>query len=83
MTTATRAPALRFSGVTKEFSGGTTALADTNLEVAAGEFVSVRCPACDAAEALVATRERLGCRACTAGTSARSPAAPAVRQARS
>jgi NitT/TauT family transport system ATP-binding protein len=41
MTTATRAPALRFSGVTKEFSGGTTALADTNLEVAAGEFVSV------------------------------------------
>ena len=41
MTTATRAPALRFSGVTKKFSGGTTALADANLEVAAGEFVSV------------------------------------------
>jgi hypothetical protein len=50
---------------------------------AAGEFVSVRCPACDAAEALVATRERLGCRACTAGTSARSPAAPAVNSSRS
>ena len=41
MTTATRAPALRFSGVTKRFSGGTTALADANLEVAPGEFVSV------------------------------------------
>jgi NitT/TauT family transport system ATP-binding protein len=41
MTTATRALALRFSGVKKEFSGGTTALADTNLEVAAGEFVAV------------------------------------------
>jgi NitT/TauT family transport system ATP-binding protein len=41
MTTATRAPALRFSGVTKKFSGGTTALADANLEVAPGEFVSV------------------------------------------
>jgi NitT/TauT family transport system ATP-binding protein len=41
MTTATRAPALRFSGVTKKFSGGTTALADANLEVTPGEFVSV------------------------------------------
>jgi NitT/TauT family transport system ATP-binding protein len=41
MTTATRAPALRFSGVTKKFSGGTTALADATLEVAPGEFVSV------------------------------------------
>ena len=41
MTMATRAPALRFSGVTKQFSGGTTALAGANLEVAAGEFVSV------------------------------------------
>jgi NitT/TauT family transport system ATP-binding protein len=41
MTTATRAPALRFSGVTKRFSGGTTALAGANLEVAPGEFVSV------------------------------------------
>jgi NitT/TauT family transport system ATP-binding protein len=41
MTTATRAPALRFSGVTKEFSGGTTALADTNLQVDGGEFVAV------------------------------------------
>jgi NitT/TauT family transport system ATP-binding protein len=41
MTTATRAPALRFSGVTKEFSGGTTALADANLEVSPGEFVAV------------------------------------------
>ncbi len=41
MTTATRAPALRFSGVTKRFSGGTTALAGADLEVAPGEFVSV------------------------------------------
>jgi NitT/TauT family transport system ATP-binding protein len=41
MTTATSAPALRFSGVTKQFSGGTTALADANLEVSPGEFVSV------------------------------------------
>jgi NitT/TauT family transport system ATP-binding protein len=41
MTTATRAPALRFSGVTKQFSGGTTALADASLAVAPGEFVSV------------------------------------------
>ena len=41
MTTATRAPTLRFSGVTKKFSGGTTALAEANLEVAPGEFVSV------------------------------------------
>ena len=41
MTTATRAPALRFSGVTKQFPGGTTALAEASLEVAPGEFVSV------------------------------------------
>jgi NitT/TauT family transport system ATP-binding protein len=41
MTTAIRAPALRFSGVTKQFSGGTTALAEASLEVAPGEFVSV------------------------------------------
>jgi NitT/TauT family transport system ATP-binding protein len=41
MTTATRAPALRFSGVTKEFSGGTTALAAANLVVSPGEFVAV------------------------------------------
>jgi NitT/TauT family transport system ATP-binding protein len=41
MTTATRAPALRFSGVTKQFSGGTTALADANLQVDGGEFVAV------------------------------------------
>ncbi len=41
MTTATRAPALRFSEVTKRFSGGTTALAEASLEVAPGEFVSV------------------------------------------
>jgi NitT/TauT family transport system ATP-binding protein len=41
MTTATRAPALRFSGVSKEFSGGTTALADTSLQVDSGEFVTV------------------------------------------
>jgi NitT/TauT family transport system ATP-binding protein len=46
MTTATRtappgAVALRFSGVTKKFAGGTVALADASLEVAPGEFVSV------------------------------------------
>jgi hypothetical protein len=40
---------------------------------AAAEFVSVRCPACGTAEPLVVTRERLGCRACTASTPARSP----------
>jgi hypothetical protein len=33
---------------------------------AAGEFAPARCPACDAPEPLVATRERLGCQACTA-----------------
>jgi NitT/TauT family transport system ATP-binding protein len=41
MTTVTSAPALRFSGVTKQFSGGTTALAEANLEVSPGEFVAV------------------------------------------
>ena len=41
MTTATSAPALRFSGVTKKFPGGTTALADADLEVSPGEFVAV------------------------------------------
>lgn len=41
MTTAIRAPALRFSSVTKKFPGGTTALAEASLEVASGEFVSV------------------------------------------
>jgi len=41
MTTATSAPALRFSGVTKRFSGGTTALAGAELEVSPGEFVAV------------------------------------------
>ena len=41
MTTATSAPALRFSGVTKRFAGGTTALAEANLEVSPGEFVAV------------------------------------------
>lgn len=30
-----------------------------------GEFAAVRCPSCSAAEPLVATRERLGCRGCT------------------
>jgi hypothetical protein len=50
---------------------------------APGEFVAFRCPACGAADALVATRERLGCRACTAGTAAPRPAvcAPAPAQA--
>jgi hypothetical protein len=33
---------------------------------AAGEFAPVRCPGCGATEPLVATRERLGCRACAA-----------------
>jgi NitT/TauT family transport system ATP-binding protein len=41
MTTATSAPTLRFSSVTKKFSGGTTALADASLEVSPGEFVAV------------------------------------------
>jgi NitT/TauT family transport system ATP-binding protein len=41
MTTATSAPALRFSGVTKKFPGGTTALAEASLEVSPGEFVAV------------------------------------------
>jgi hypothetical protein len=36
----------------------------------AAEFAAVRCPACGAAEPLVATRERLGCRACTASIAA-------------
>jgi hypothetical protein len=44
----------------------------------AGEFVSVRCPACGAAEPLVATRERLSCRACTASTTARNPGVAAA-----
>jgi hypothetical protein len=43
---------------------------------AAGEYVAVRCPECGAPEPLVVTRERLGCRACTAGTLERRPAAP-------
>ena len=43
---------------------------------AAGEYVAVRCPDCGAPEPLVATRERLGCRACTAATSERRPAGP-------
>ncbi|MBV9414454.1 MAG: hypothetical protein JO363_05700 [Solirubrobacterales bacterium] len=43
----------------------------------AGEFAPVRCPACGAPEPLVATRERLGCQACTApsGSSPRESAA--------
>ncbi len=39
--------------------------------VAAGEFARVRCPACGAAETLVATRERLGCRECSHHPSSR------------
>ena len=39
--TTTTVSALRFSSVTKKFSGGTTALADTSLAVSPGEFVSV------------------------------------------
>jgi hypothetical protein len=34
---------------------------------AGGEFASHRCPACGAAEELIAGRESLGCRACTPG----------------
>ncbi len=43
---------------------------------AAGEFTAVQCPTCGATEPLVATRERLGCRACVAPASAatRGPA---------
>ncbi|MGA2924895.1 MAG: hypothetical protein ABSG43_02685 [Solirubrobacteraceae bacterium] len=33
------------------------------------EFAAVRCPACGGADPLVATRERLGCRTCSAGGS--------------
>jgi NitT/TauT family transport system ATP-binding protein len=40
-TTPTRELALRFAGVTKQFSGGTTALAGADLEVRPGEFVAV------------------------------------------
>ena len=43
---------------------------------AASEFVAGRCPACGAAEPLVATRDRLGCRACAVGTTARSSSVP-------
>jgi hypothetical protein len=44
----------------------------------AGEFAAIRCPACGAAEELVAGRERLGCAACTPGAAPRSAqAAPA------
>jgi hypothetical protein len=38
----------------------------------AGEFAPVRCPACGAAEPLVAARDRLGCRECTASVAAPS-----------
>jgi hypothetical protein len=44
----------------------------------AGEFAPVRCPACGAAEPLVATRDRLGCRECTAPVAA-APSAPQSR----
>jgi hypothetical protein len=36
----------------------------------AAEFAALRCPGCGSAEPLVATRERLGCRACTTSTAA-------------
>jgi hypothetical protein len=32
---------------------------------AAGQFAAIRCPTCGATAPLIATRERLGCRACT------------------
>jgi len=41
MTMTTTAPALRFSGVSKTFKDGTTALTGTHLSVSPGEFVSV------------------------------------------
>jgi NitT/TauT family transport system ATP-binding protein len=40
-TTPTREMALRFAAVTKQFAGGTTALAHADLEVRPGEFVAV------------------------------------------
>lgn len=44
----------------------------------AGEFAAIRCPACGAADELVAGRERLGCAACTPGAAPRpAQAAPA------
>ena len=45
---------------------------------AAAEFAAVRCPACGAAEPLVVTRDRLGCRACNASTAAKPPRVPAA-----
>jgi hypothetical protein len=44
---------------------------------AAAEFAPVRCPACGAGEPLVVTRDRLGCRACTASAPTVSRVAPA------
>jgi NitT/TauT family transport system ATP-binding protein len=41
MTTTTTGLALRFSGVSKKFKDGTTALTDSHLSVSPGEFVSV------------------------------------------
>jgi hypothetical protein len=38
---------------------------------ASGEFASIRCPACGGFGQLVATRERLGCRRCTARDAAK------------
>lgn len=46
---------------------------------AAGEFAPVRCPACDAPEPLVATRERVGCQACTAPSGSAPTAGAAAR----
>ena len=42
------------------------------LDLRMPEFAAARCPACDAGEPLVATRERLGCRACAAVSAAAS-----------
>jgi NitT/TauT family transport system ATP-binding protein len=39
--TTTRAPALRFTGVSKQYRDGTVALTDADLTVSPGEFVSV------------------------------------------
>jgi hypothetical protein len=44
---------------------------------AAAEFARVRCPACAAPEPLVATRDRLGCVACTTAPPPDPPPAPA------
>jgi hypothetical protein len=50
--------------------GSSTFRSEFSWVPAAGEFTAVSCPTCGATEPLVATRERLGCRACVAPASA-------------